>query len=113
MNRTRRLAALSTLSAVLFTGVAIAQDDHRDDHRDDHAITDDHHDNRTYVRHDEWHKGARIGQDDWNRGDTVDYRTYHLKKPAHGYEWRRVDGNFVMASVGSGVIVSARIATPH
>ena len=99
MNRFSKLAALSTLSAVLCSGVVIAQDDHRDDA---------HH--QTYVKHDEWKKGYHMNQDDWARGEVVDYKTYHLRKPPRGYEWREVDGNYVLAAVATGIIASTIVA---
>jgi Ni/Co efflux regulator RcnB len=104
VNRFTKFAAHSALSAVLFTGVAIAQDDHHDDH----GGQDAHH--QTYVRHDEWKKGAKIDHDTWQRGEVVDYRTYHLRKPPRGYEWREVDGNYVLAAVATGIIASAIVA---
>ena len=110
MNRLEKFAALSTLSALLFSGVAIAQDDRHDDRRDNHAYSDDRHDNHAYVHHDEWRKGERIRHEDWDRGQTVDYRTYHLRRPSRGYEWREIDGNYVMAHNGDGVIASVTIA---
>jgi len=102
MNRFKQLAALSTLSAVLFTGVAIAQDDHRDDSNDAH--------HQTYVKHDEWKKGYRMKDEDWRRGEVVDYRTYHLSPPPRGYEWREVDGNYVLGAIATGVIASTIVA---
>ena len=100
MNRISRLAALSTLSAMLFSGAAaIAQDDHHDDA---------HH--QTYVKHDEWKKGYHMKQEDWSRGEVVDYKTYHLKPPPRGYEWREVDGNYVLAAVATGIVASAIVA---
>jgi Ni/Co efflux regulator RcnB len=99
MNRIGKFAAVTALSAFLLTGVSFAQDDHHDDA---------HH--QAYVKHDEWHKGATIGHDDWARGEVVDYRTYHLRKPPRGYEWREVDGNYVLAAVATGVIASAIVA---
>ena len=98
MNRLGKFAALSTLSAVLFSGMAFAQDDHHDASR---ATT---HDNHAYVQHSEWKKGAQMKQEDWGRGEPVDYRTNHLKAPARGYEWRQVDGNYVMGGVSTGSI---------
>jgi Ni/Co efflux regulator RcnB len=100
VNRIGRFAALSTLSAVLLSGAAFAQDGHRDDA---------HH--QTYVKHDEWKKGYHMKQEDWSRGEVVDYKTYHLKPPPSGYEWREVDGNYVLAAVATGVIASAIIAS--
>ncbi len=68
------------------------------------ALAEDHHDNHHYVRHDEWKKGATIRHEDWERADKVDYHHYHLNAPPRGYEWREVDGNFVLAAVATGVI---------
>jgi Ni/Co efflux regulator RcnB len=41
----------------------------------------------------------------------VDYHTYHLRKPPRGYEWREVDGNYVLAAVAGGIIASAIVAS--
>jgi Ni/Co efflux regulator RcnB len=82
------------------------------------AFADDHHDQRHDQRHDqfrahsEWHKGARIGHDDWNRGQTVDWHSRHLRHPPRGYEWRQVDGNYVLAAAATGLIASV-IANSH
>lgn len=102
MNVLRKTVALSTVSLVLCSGLAFAQDRHDDNHRDEHS---------NYVRHDDWRKGGHISHDDWNRGRPVDYRQYHLSAPPRGYEWREVDGNYVLAAVASGVIASAIIAS--
>lgn len=91
--------AVFAVAATLSTGMSFAQDHN------------DHHDNHTYVRHDEWKKGATMNHDDWNRGERVDYRQYHLNAPPRGYEWREVDGNYVMAAVATGVIASAIVAS--
>jgi Ni/Co efflux regulator RcnB len=96
MKRIQKAFALSTLALTLTGGFAFA---------------DDHHDNHQYVRHNEWHKGARISHDDWNRGEKIDYRHYHLNAPPHGYEWREVDGNYVLAAVATGVISSIIVAS--
>jgi Ni/Co efflux regulator RcnB len=66
----------------------------------------DEHDNHHFVRHDEWRKGAKIRDEDWQRGEHVEYRDAHLRAPPHGYEWRRVDGNYVLAAVATGEIAS-------
>jgi Ni/Co efflux regulator RcnB len=49
-------------------------------------------------------------REDWERGEKVDYRQHHLKSPPRGYEWRQVDGNYVLAAVATGVIASAIVA---
>ena len=77
------------------------------------ALADEHdgHDNHGYVHHEEWKKGATMRREDWERGEKVDYHQHHLKAPPRGYEWRQVDGNYVLAAVATGVIASAIIAS--
>jgi Nickel/cobalt transporter regulator len=99
MKKIYRILAVTALSSSLIGPMSFAQD-----HRDD-----DHHDN--YVRHDEWKKGYHMKQEDWHRAQPVDYRHYHLSAPPHGYEWRSVDGNYVLAAVATGVIASAIVAS--
>ena len=70
----------------------------------------DEHDNHHYVQHEEWKKGAKMRDEDWKRGEAVDYREHHLKAPPHGHEWRLVDGNYVLAAVATGVIASVAVA---
>jgi Ni/Co efflux regulator RcnB len=96
----RNAIALSVLSSVLVSGAAFAQDH-----------PDEHHDNHTYVKHTEWKKGYHMRQEDWGRGEKVDYRTYHLRQPPSGYEWRLIDGNYVMAAIATGVVASVVVAS--
>ncbi|MEO6802789.1 MAG: RcnB family protein [Granulicella sp.] len=76
-----------------------------DDHRNDH------HDNHQYVRHQDWRRGHRMDRNDWNRGERIDYRQYRLRAPRRGYEWREVDGNYVMAAVATGLIATVIAAS--
>ena len=78
---------------------------------DEHDHAHEHQDNHHYVHHDEWKKGARMHKEDWERGEHVDYHAHHLRAPPHGYEWREVDGNYVLAAVATGVIASVIAAT--
>lgn len=96
MNRIQKAFALTAIAATLSGGFAFA-DDHHDDHHQ-------------YVKHKEWKKGYHMRHEDWDRGARVDYRTYHLRRPPSGYEWREVDGNYVMAAVATGVIASIVVA---
>jgi Ni/Co efflux regulator RcnB len=94
------LAVLMTVAAP----AAYAQPDR--DHRD-------HHDERAdFHRHDEWHKGYHMHKDDWGRGRPVDWRARHFRAPPRGYEWREVDGNYVLAAAATGLIASV-IAGSH
>lgn len=91
--------ALSTLSALLSCGLAFAQQ--RPPDRNDH-----------YVRHSEWKRGAHINKNDWARGRYVsNYRSYHLSPPPRGYQWREIDGNYVLAAVATGIIASVIVAS--
>jgi len=65
------------------------------------ALAQEHHDNHTYVEHKDWKKGARLNHDDWDRGDKIDYRQYHLAAPPRGYEWRMIDGYYVLANIST------------
>jgi Ni/Co efflux regulator RcnB len=82
---------------------------HRDNDRHDNYRQDnDRHDN---GKHRGWYKGGRIERSDWNRGQRVsDYRRYHLQRPPRGYEWRRVDNNYVLAAAATGLIAALVLA---
>jgi Ni/Co efflux regulator RcnB len=95
MNLLRKTFAVSALAAMLSGSVAFAED---------------HHDNHQYVKHQEWKKGYHMQDADWSRGEKVDYHQYHLRTPPRGYEWRLVDGNYVLAAVATGVIASVVVA---
>lgn len=89
MKKLYSILALTILSTSLMGGVAVAQDQ-------------DHHDNHTYVEHKEWKKGAMIKHEDWDRADKIDdYNQYHLSAPPRGYEWRMVDGNYVLVNTSN------------
>jgi len=91
-----KIIAVSVLSA-LCSGVMLAQDHHEEQSQ--------------YVRHDDWKKGHKMQDEDWKRGSQVDYKSHHLKAPPSGYEWRQVDGNYVMAAVATGLIASVIVAS--
>jgi Ni/Co efflux regulator RcnB len=65
-----------------------------------------------WVRHNEWKKGYHMRNEDWSRGERVDWHSHHLRRPPHGYEWRQVDGNYVLAAAATGIIASI-IANNH
>jgi Ni/Co efflux regulator RcnB len=74
------------------------------------VLADDH-DNHAFVHHDEWKKGSKIRDEDWKRGEHIDYKERHLRAPPSGYEWREVDGNYVLAAIATGVIASVVAAS--
>ena len=97
----------------LFLAIALASANmsaFADDHDRDHGH-DDHHDNHAYVRHEDWRKDAHMHKEDWARGEHIDWHEHHLHQPPRGYEWREVDGNYVLAAVATGVIASVIAAS--
>ncbi len=54
----------------------------------------------------QWNRGERMGQNDWNGAQRVDYRRHHLRRPPNGYEWRQSNGQYVLAAVATGLIAS-------
>ncbi|MFT4112899.1 RcnB family protein [Silvibacterium sp.] len=98
----RKFASIATLACTLAGGAAFAQD-----HGQDHGAPG----GQKFVKHSDWKKGGKIQPADWNRGQQVDYRQYHLNAPPSGYQWREVDGNFVLAAVATGVISSVIVAS--
>jgi Ni/Co efflux regulator RcnB len=89
-------------------GNAMTMQRHDNDRHDDYRVGNGRHDN---GRHLGWYKGGRIERDDWNRGVRInDYGYYRLSRPPVGYEWRRVDDNYVLAAVAGGLIASVILA---
>jgi Ni/Co efflux regulator RcnB len=90
MNKFRTALALAALSATLSGGLAFAQDQ-------------DHHDNdkQKNAEHHEWKEGQKIKHEDWERGQKVDYHHYHLNAPPRGYEWRMIDGRYILVNTGN------------
>ena len=97
--------ALTLLVAPMSGAFAQNWNKGHDDHRGGPAMMQ-RHDN-----HPNWRKGGRIERNDWNRGQRVsDYKRYHLSRPPRGYEWRRVDNNYVLAAAATGIIASILLA---
>lgn len=114
----RKAATASVLSAMLLSGTAFAQDDHHDDHGKPDQGQGQHDQKQpghgaphAFVQHKEWKKGHAMRHEDWDRGERIDYAQYHLRQPPSGYEWREVDGNYVLAAVATGLIASVVIAS--
>ena len=76
---------------------------------DRHDRRDERHDNRYdngQHRGHAWAKGQRLPSEYRTRGHYVDYRRYHLRAPPRGYRWVRVDNNYMMVAMTSGLIAS-------
>ena len=95
-------------AALIAGGVANAQSNHG------HQGYDQHHgwgQDRGNSHH--WQRGERMGYNDWQTAQPVDYRQHHLRHPPRGYEWRQSNGRYVLAAVATGVIASMIIAGSH
>jgi Ni/Co efflux regulator RcnB len=103
----KRLLTSATALMILAAPVSAFADDHRDDRRPGPAMM------QGPSHNNNWRKGGRIERNDWNRGTRVDYRQYHLSAPPRGYEWRRVDNNYVLAAAATGLIAGLVIAGSH
>jgi len=53
-----------------------------------------------------WRRGQRMGYNDWQGAQRVDYRRHHLRRPPQGYEWRESNGQYILGAVATGVILS-------
>lgn len=114
-------ASLAVLMLAGTAGAASAQ--HRDhnnngryDSRDrayeqgrrDQARAEDRRDRRDYRR---WAKGQRLDARYRGNGYYVsDYRRYGLRQPPRGYRWQRVDNQYLLTAVATGLIASVIIA---
>ena len=97
--------ALALLAAPL---TAMAQPDRHDDHHDNHGPAMAMHGPAPH----QWRQGDHFDRAQWGHYERVDYRREHLRAPPRGYEWRRVDNNYVLAAVATGLIASV-IAASH
>lgn len=95
-----KMFVASALGLALAGGVAFAQEHHDDQ---------EHH--SQYVRHNDWKKGRHIRHEDWDHGQRVDdWQAHHLRRPPRGYQWREVDGQYVLAN-SDGIIF--QVVIPH
>ena len=112
--------AASLLAGTALSGTAMAQPRHNDRHdryeqqrayekgRKDQARYERKQDRREYRR---WAKGQRLDARYRGNGYYVsDYRRHGLRAPPRGYRWQRVDNQYILAAVATGIIASVIIA---
>ncbi|MDQ2926706.1 MAG: RcnB family protein [Pseudomonadota bacterium] len=91
--------------------------DRRVDNRYDRRVDNryDRHDDHRYDRHDgpgagpdhNFYRGGRLPDEYRDRQYVVDdWRGHHLRAPPRGYHWVQAGGDYVLAAVATGVIVS-------
>jgi Ni/Co efflux regulator RcnB len=111
----KRFLASAMALALVVGSAGIASADPRGDHNDRGQQGDNGRGNNGHHygnQNHNWRRGQRMERQDWDRGNRIDYREYHLSRPQRGYEWREIDGNYVLAAVATGVIFSI-IANGH
>jgi Ni/Co efflux regulator RcnB len=80
----------------------------RYDNRDNHAGRHDNGQHRGQYRSGPAASAAgRIP----HPGYYVDYRSHHLRAPPRGYQWVRVDNDYMMIALATGLIASIIIAS--
>lgn len=118
------LTAVLVVSTVATSSLAMADswqdrggpDRHGYDHRGSDRQGYDHrgYDHRGYDhrggpgwdnRRGHWNRGDRLPYR--YRGDNVDWRAHHLPYPPRGHRWVRVNGDYLLIAIASGVIAQA------
>ena len=102
----KTLIIAAAAGAMLLAGAGAASAQHHDnDHNNGgNNNNDSHHSAGPSGWNNSWKRGGRIDNDHWSHGSQVDWRSHHLRQPPRGYEWRYVDGRYVMAAVATGII---------
>jgi len=98
----KKLFVLALAGTMLTASIAQAQQ-WREPPRHDRRYDDRRPDHR-YHSERRWDRGQRMH--DWRRYQAVrEYRRYGLRQPGRGQQWVRVDNQFVLLSVATGLIV--------
>jgi Ni/Co efflux regulator RcnB len=129
-------AAASILGPLAAASAADAQPAHRyrdhdwrwDNRSDRYYDRWDHHRHNGYYYRDRWYwgpppvryygnPGLHLGWRHWQRGAYLppyyrsyviyDYPRYGLYRPPRGYQWHRAGDDFVLAAIGTGLILEA------
>ena len=56
-----------------------------------------------------WRLGERVGLDAWSSAGSVDYRQHGLRPPPLGYEWREINGQYLLAGLVTRLIVGVAL----
>ncbi len=104
----KKLFAFALAGTMLAASLAQAEQ-WREPPRHDRRYDDRRPDPRHYEQKRRWARGQRM--DDWRRyQDVREYRRYGLREPGRGQQWVRVDNQFVLLSVATGVILGLSVA---
>lgn len=80
--------------------------DRHDDRRDDRRGPPDRRDVRGAGPNHAFHRGDRLPPEYRNRQYVVnDWRSHRLSAPPRGYQWVQTGGDYVLAAIGTGIIL--------
>ena len=98
--------SILTAATILAAPMAMAQD-YRGHGPDRHRTVERTVVKKTIVKKQRWNKGHRMTRAERARAAAVrDYRSHRLSAPPRGYQWVRVDNQFLLIGVTSGIISS-------
>ena len=100
----RKIATIALSLALLTGNAATSFAQHRDEDRGRDDRRQEQHREHDRDRHPEWREGHRMDRNDWQRARRFDYRDHRLREPPRGYEWREIDGRFVLGAIATGII---------
>jgi len=106
----KRIAiSLMTLSLLACAGGAFAEPPPHAVNPHDHYDSHDHKKMPPGQAKKHWKQGEHLPSD--YRGVYVeDYHRHGLREPPRGHQWRRVDDQYVLIAVATGVIASVLLA---
>jgi Ni/Co efflux regulator RcnB len=98
----KRLVLATVALSLLAAPAAFAQprDFHHRDHRSTHVVK-----KKVIVKKVRWQRGHRLphGQ---HYVVIRDYGRYHLRRPPRGQHWVRVDNQYLLVGITSGIIAA-------
>jgi len=102
----KKFVTLLLAATVLAAPMAQARDDHRGD-RGRQVERQVKVEKKVVVKKHRWSKGHRMSAAERRHmRDVRDYRRYRLSAPPRGYRWVRVDNDFLLIGITSGIISS-------
>lgn len=114
----KKFVALMLAATFLVAPMAQARDDYRgndrgrhydnrDNDRGRHADRDVRPDRKANLHKQRWNKGHRMSSSERRHMREVrDYRRHRLSAPPRGHRWVRVDNDFLLVGITSGIIAS-------
>lgn len=101
----KKLLAALVAASFLATPLAASADQFR------HKVIEKRFDRPVVIHKHRWDRGARLSRAERrNIVNARDYRRYRLSQPRRGEQWVRVDNQFLLISVATGLIVGLAAA---